>query len=93
MYFYFLGFRCCYCNFLNRARKQKPSAPKLMYNVGHNSPSLNTSEYLSPDTNTEHLKDRQTESISASDSGLKRELLSIYLVIKKTIEINSKQNF
>ncbi|XP_043510988.1 endoplasmic reticulum junction formation protein lunapark-A isoform X2 [Frieseomelitta varia] len=73
--FEYFGFRCCYCNFWNRARKQKPSAPKLMYNVGHNSPSLNTSEYLSPDTNTEHLKDRQTESISASDSDSEIEMV------------------
>ncbi|XP_043285047.1 endoplasmic reticulum junction formation protein lunapark-B isoform X4 [Venturia canescens] len=27
--FEFFGFRCCYCNFWNPARKQKPSAPRL----------------------------------------------------------------
>lgn len=27
--FEYFGFRCCYCNFWNPARKQKPSAPKL----------------------------------------------------------------
>lgn len=27
--FEFFGFRCCYCNYWNAARKQKPSAPKL----------------------------------------------------------------
>lgn len=69
MYFCFVGFKCSYCNFLNHARKQKPCAPKLIYNVERNS-SLNKSKNLSPDKNIEHLKDRQTESISASDLGL-----------------------
>ncbi|XP_063976459.1 endoplasmic reticulum junction formation protein lunapark-A isoform X1 [Diachasmimorpha longicaudata] len=27
--FEYFGFRCCYCNYWNPARKQKPSAPKL----------------------------------------------------------------
>ncbi|KAK9295469.1 hypothetical protein QLX08_010222 [Tetragonisca angustula] len=67
--FEYFGFKCSYCNFLNHARKQKPCAPKLMYNIERNS-SLNTSENLSPDENREHLKDGQTESISASDSDL-----------------------
>ena len=67
--FEYFGFRCCYCNFWNRARKQKPSAPKLTYNVAHSSSSLNTSEYLASDPNVaEHLKPPQTESINASDT-------------------------
>ena len=40
-----------------------------MCDVEHES-CLNTSEYLPPDENIEHLKDGQTESINASDSGL-----------------------
>lgn len=28
-----LGYRCCYCGFLNPARKQKPFAPKLEFDV------------------------------------------------------------
>ncbi|KAK1127452.1 hypothetical protein K0M31_003990 [Melipona bicolor] len=67
--FEYFEFRCSYCNFLNHARKQKPCAPKLMYNVKLNS-SLNTSENLSPDENMEHLKDGQTELIDASDSDI-----------------------
>ncbi|XP_043590817.1 endoplasmic reticulum junction formation protein lunapark-A-like [Bombus pyrosoma] len=67
--FEYFGFRCCYCNFWNRARKQKPSAPKLTYNVAHSNSSLNTSEYLASDPNVaEHLKPPQTESINASDT-------------------------
>ncbi|XP_050482825.1 endoplasmic reticulum junction formation protein lunapark-A-like isoform X1 [Bombus huntii] len=67
--FEYFGFRCCYCNFWNRARKQKPSAPKLTYNVAHSSSSLNTSEYVASDPNVaEHLKPPQTESINASDT-------------------------
>lgn len=71
MYFYFVGFRCCYCNFWNPARKQKPSAPKLEYNITLSNPSLNNSEHLSANTSTELLEDEQTESKGTSDSGLK----------------------
>lgn len=78
MYFDFVGFRCCYCNFWNRARKQKPSAPKLTYNVAHSSSSLNTSEYVASDPNVaEHLKSPQTESINASDTGLNKKKANV----------------
>lgn len=79
MYFYFVGFKCCYCNFWNPARKQKPSAPKLEYNIVLSNPSLNNSEHLSTNTSTELLEDGQTESKGTSDSGLKVYL--IYLII------------
>ncbi|XP_020290081.1 protein lunapark-A isoform X2 [Pseudomyrmex gracilis] len=31
--FEYFGYRCCYCGFLNPARKQKPFAPKLEFDV------------------------------------------------------------
>lgn len=69
MYFYFIGFRCCYCNFWNPARKQKPSISKPECNVGFSSPSSTISEQLSSNTNVEQIKLTRTESIP-SDSGL-----------------------
>ncbi|XP_012261956.2 endoplasmic reticulum junction formation protein lunapark isoform X2 [Athalia rosae] len=48
--FEYFGFRCCYCNFWNPARKQKPSAPRLEHDVSGMipvSPSYNTSQALS----------------------------------------------
>ncbi|XP_012240648.1 endoplasmic reticulum junction formation protein lunapark-A isoform X2 [Bombus impatiens] len=68
--FEYFGFRCCYCNFLNPARKQKPSAPKLEHNITLSNPSLNNSEHLSANTSTELLEDEQTESKDTSDSDL-----------------------
>ncbi|XP_033208211.1 endoplasmic reticulum junction formation protein lunapark-B isoform X2 [Belonocnema kinseyi] len=40
--FEYFGFRCCYCNFWNPARKQKPSAPKLEHDSSILSPSATT---------------------------------------------------
>ncbi|XP_003393472.1 endoplasmic reticulum junction formation protein lunapark-B isoform X1 [Bombus terrestris] len=68
--FEYFGFKCCYCNFWNPARKQKPSAPKLEYNIALSNPSLNNSEHLSTNTSTELLEDGQTESKGTSDSDL-----------------------
>ncbi|XP_050584534.1 endoplasmic reticulum junction formation protein lunapark-B isoform X3 [Bombus affinis] len=68
--FEYFGFKCCYCNFWNPARKQKPSAPKLEYNITLSNPSLNNSEHLSTNTSTELLEDGQTESKGTSDSDL-----------------------
>ncbi|XP_033203680.1 uncharacterized protein LOC117164633 isoform X2 [Bombus vancouverensis nearcticus] len=69
--FEYFGFRCCYCNFLNPARKQKPSAPKLEHNITLSNPSLNNSEHLSANTSTELLENEQTESKDTSDLDMK----------------------
>ncbi|XP_017760982.1 PREDICTED: protein lunapark-B isoform X2 [Eufriesea mexicana] len=66
--FEYFGFRCCYCNFWNPARKQKPFAPKLEYNVTFNS-SLPT------EANREDVKLQQTESPSPSDTESDIEVL------------------
>ncbi|KAG6802415.1 Protein lunapark-B [Apis mellifera caucasica] len=69
--FEYFGFRCCYCNFWNPARKQKPSIPKPECNVGFSSPSSTTSEQLSNNANVEQIKLTRTESIpSDSDSDI-----------------------
>ncbi|XP_068990941.1 endoplasmic reticulum junction formation protein lunapark-B [Neodiprion pinetum] len=49
--FEYFGFRCCYCNFWNPARKQKPSAPRLEYDntpVPPAMPSLDVTQTPSP---------------------------------------------
>ncbi|XP_043591230.1 endoplasmic reticulum junction formation protein lunapark-A-like isoform X3 [Bombus pyrosoma] len=60
--FEYFGFKCCYCNFWNPARKQKLSAPKLKSNITLSNPSLNNSEHLSTNISTELLEDGQAES-------------------------------
>ncbi|XP_034947338.1 endoplasmic reticulum junction formation protein lunapark-A isoform X1 [Chelonus insularis] len=42
--FEYFGFRCCYCNYWNPARKQKPSAPKLEMDLTSSHSSENQSK-------------------------------------------------
>ncbi|XP_071861804.1 zinc-ribbon metal-binding protein lunapark isoform X2 [Bombus fervidus] len=92
--FEYFGFRCCYCNFWNPARKQKPSAPKLEHNITLNNRSLNNSKHLSTKTNTELLEDGQTESKGTSDSDLDMEAVERSTERLKEIEsiTESKKN-
>ena len=77
--FEYFGFRCCYCNFWNPARKQKPSAPKLEYDVTftHN---LSSPDQISATANAEESKLPQVESTpSDTDSDIE--------VVEKPTEI------
>ncbi|XP_074112246.1 zinc-ribbon metal-binding protein lunapark isoform X2 [Cotesia typhae] len=56
--FEYFGFRCCYCQYWNPARKQKPSAPKLNSNI--TSPLSITSRQSGKST------DQETTSSSSS---------------------------
>ena len=86
--FEYCGFRCCYCNFWNPAKKQKPSAPKLEYNI--NNRSLNNSEHLLTNTGTEVLKDGQTKSKGTSDSDLDMEAVERSIERLKEMESINK---
>jgi len=50
------GFRCCYCYYMNEARKQKPRAPSLdEHNVTDATPtSTDRHVVTNTTTNTEH---------------------------------------
>ncbi|XP_017891029.1 endoplasmic reticulum junction formation protein lunapark-B [Ceratina calcarata] len=64
--FEYFGFRCCYCNFWNPARKQKPFTPKI--DVSYNSQSMTISEHESSPSE-EHLEeDSQEKTATPSDS-------------------------
>ena len=80
--FEYFGFRCCYCNFWNPARKQKPSAPKIMFDAHHSSLSSNTPEHVSAAANIEPLKHGQIESSSPSDTDSDIE------VVQRTTEVS-----
>ncbi|XP_054006218.1 endoplasmic reticulum junction formation protein lunapark-B isoform X1 [Hylaeus anthracinus] len=81
--FEYFGFRCCYCNFWNPARKQKSSAPKLEFNTSQNSSSsTNTPEHAISNTNVEQTKHSETELSSPSDTDSDIE------VVEKPTEIS-----
>lgn len=65
------GFKCCYCNFWNPARKQKPMAPKLDWDTNVLSPSTISSLTMSNlGTNLQAPKRSDTEgSSSPSETG------------------------
>nr|XP_012144656.1 PREDICTED: protein lunapark-B [Megachile rotundata]XP_012144657.1 PREDICTED: protein lunapark-B [Megachile rotundata] len=82
--FEYFGFRCCYCNFWNPARKQKkPSAPKLEYDAtsfAHSSSSSNTPDHTLGATNMEPSQVMQPETTpSDTDSDIE--------VVEKPTEI------
>ncbi|XP_015432814.1 PREDICTED: protein lunapark-A [Dufourea novaeangliae] len=67
--FEYFGFKCCYCNSWNPARKQKFSAPRLDVDLTHtpshhSSSSSNTPEHAL----TTNMKLTQVESSSPSDT-------------------------
>ncbi|CAL7946188.1 unnamed protein product [Xylocopa violacea] len=65
--FEYFAFRCCYCNFWNPARKQKPFITKM----DDTSVSNTFEEKESAAANMEHLKHEQAEAIpSDSDSDI-----------------------
>ncbi|CAK9800150.1 Endoplasmic reticulum junction formation protein lunapark-B [Anthophora plagiata] len=70
--FEYFGFRCCYCNFWNPARKQKPSAPKLEFHTAfsHSSSSSNAPEHAIPNSDMEQLKQMESPSPSDTDSDI-----------------------
>ncbi|KAG7201601.1 hypothetical protein KM043_004342 [Ampulex compressa] len=69
--FEYFGFRCCYCNYWNPARKQKPPAPKLEQESVINSSLLSNISKDSLPTNLEPLKLGEIEtSTSDTDSDI-----------------------
>lgn len=66
--FEYLGFRCCYCNFWNPPRKQKPGAPKLD-DTGHSSTS-GSPTFNSPEKCVETLKLAEVSCSSDTDSDI-----------------------
>ncbi|XP_011301002.1 protein lunapark-B isoform X1 [Fopius arisanus] len=59
--FEYFGFRCCYCNYWNPARKQKPSAPKL---------EIDVISPLSAGLNANRQNDVEVSSSSGTDSDI-----------------------
>lgn len=66
--FEYFGYRCCYCNFWNPARKQKPTTPKLTVTSYFSPSPSNTPEHLPAIANTESMKLVQMELPSSSDT-------------------------
>ncbi|XP_015610344.1 endoplasmic reticulum junction formation protein lunapark-B isoform X2 [Cephus cinctus] len=64
--FEYFGFRCCYCNFWNPARKQKPSAPKLDFDTSAN---VNTSLIIGNQSLGNVLGDTQQSAKPTPDDG------------------------
>ncbi|XP_014468273.1 PREDICTED: protein lunapark-A-like isoform X2 [Dinoponera quadriceps] len=65
--FEYFGYRCCYCGFLNPARKQKPSAPKLDTDNSSFITTPNTPE-LPCNTEEEPVKNNESEACTQSDT-------------------------
>ncbi|XP_051169668.1 endoplasmic reticulum junction formation protein lunapark-A [Leptopilina boulardi] len=64
--FEYFGFKCCYCNFWNPARKQKPSAPKLDWDPNPlNSSSMASLTLSNLGTNLQGAKRSDTEGSSS----------------------------
>ncbi|XP_043265730.1 endoplasmic reticulum junction formation protein lunapark-A [Colletes gigas] len=91
--FEYLGFRCCYCNFWNPARKQKPSAQKLEFcaTPQQNSSLLGTPEHVPAATNSESVKHTQIESSSPSDTDSDIEVIERPTEISEDTEHTTAQ--
>lgn len=63
--FEYFGFRCCYCNFWNPARKQKPFTPKIE-DVSFNNQSVIISELESTPPGEEQLEEDGQEKAAKS---------------------------
>ncbi|GJQ66367.1 hypothetical protein Trydic_g4403 [Trypoxylus dichotomus] len=87
--FEYLSFRCCYCYFLNPARKKRPPAPKLEFEskqqLSIQSPDTSDSEKnSSTDTDSEH----DTKSSQAS-----KKLETLYPKEKEPSSDSEKNDF
>lgn len=72
--FEYFGFRCCYCNFWNPARKQKPPAAKLESSTSHthslSAPTPDERMTTNSDIETLNLPQVETSSPSDTDSDI-----------------------
>ncbi|XP_058797361.1 endoplasmic reticulum junction formation protein lunapark-B-like [Phymastichus coffea] len=71
--FEYFAFRCCYCNFWNQARKQKPSAPKLELDNSLMSPrrlSLQSNKLMENVAQTHTSDNENTINSSDTDSDI-----------------------
>ncbi|XP_043470401.1 endoplasmic reticulum junction formation protein lunapark-B isoform X2 [Leptopilina heterotoma] len=87
--FEYFGFKCCYCNFWNPARKQKPSAPKLDWDYNPLSSSSITSLTMANlGTNLQAPKSSDNDgssSPSETDSDIE--------VVEKPVETPESETF
>ncbi|XP_011165464.1 endoplasmic reticulum junction formation protein lunapark-A isoform X1 [Solenopsis invicta] len=64
--FEYFAYRCCYCGFWNPARKQKPSAPKLDFDIP--ATASNIPETNLPSNADEEIKYTELETSTHSDT-------------------------
>ncbi|XP_014597994.1 PREDICTED: protein lunapark-B isoform X1 [Polistes canadensis] len=83
--FEYLGFRCCYCNFWNPPKKQKPGVQKIedLYNI---SPTSATSTVELSNKTTETAKISEIDALCSSDIDSDIEL------VEKPTEISENRN-
>ncbi|XP_067212278.1 endoplasmic reticulum junction formation protein lunapark-B isoform X2 [Linepithema humile] len=67
--FEYFAYRCCYCGFWNPARKQKPFAPKLDFDINSPATASNTSEVTPSNVDEEStIKLTELETCTQSDT-------------------------
>lgn len=90
--FEYFTYRCCYCGFLNPARKQKPSAPKLDFHVNNLATVSNTSEASSQNEEEEPVKASEGETCTQSDTDSDIEVVERPGETSETPEPECKQS-
>lgn len=90
--FEYLSFRCCYCYFLNPARKKRPPAPKLEIGAKQqlSIEGPNTSE---SEKNSSTDTDSEQEATLSSPSRFSRNLQTLYPKEKEPSSDSERNDF
>ncbi|EZA52212.1 hypothetical protein DMN91_010173 [Ooceraea biroi] len=89
--FEYFAYRCCYCGFWNPARKQKPFAPKLDFDMNNTVVSASITETTSQNADEEPDKLNESETCTQSDTDSDIEVVERPGETPDTPEAESKE--
>lgn len=90
--FEYFAFRCCYCNFWNPARKQKPSAPKLEFDGNMSLGMMTTPQKVSLQSASVVENFVESSGSKVDDNNLSDTDSDIEVVEKPSVTPDSEEN-